>query len=120
MTVPASPDQPEPYLIAPDCPRCGRPLGLEPVRDTDRWQWRCTNRGCRYSTTRDRVVEDLLRENRDARELLERYARLSLPGFVAEVIGADHRCPECEARWRKALVAALDRADGQNPNPPSA
>ncbi len=108
--------RPNDLEVAPDCPRCARPLALEPVRDTGRWRWRCSNRRCRYTTTRDRVVEELLRELYRTRDLFEQYARMSLPGLVRELVASDLRCSTCEAKWREAVVAALDRADARAQN----
>ena len=100
-----------------DCPRCSVPLRFiasENCADsTGGGVYHCS--ACRYSTARDLLVARLLGELRDTRDLFERYARLSLPGFVHELVGRDHRCPDCEKRWREALVAALDRADARQP-----
>lgn len=100
--------------IAPGCPKCGVPLALEPVRGADdgRFQWICTNKGrCRYRSTRDFVVESLLRELRTTRDLLERFTKLALPGVVREMVADDTRCADCETVFRQKLEEALARGD---------
>jgi hypothetical protein len=74
-------------------------------------RWRCTNLSCRYSTTRERIVEMLLHERSEMRELMERYVRLSLPAVIRDLYGDSHACTECERKRRQAMVTALDRAE---------
>ena len=100
--------------MTPTCPRCCcAPLRFVPSGDcldsTGGGTYRCVP--CGYSTARDLLVEDLLRELRDVRDLLKRFGRMALPGFVRELVAPEHRCPECEAKWRQAVVDAVQDAD---------
>ena len=96
-------------VVTPTCPRCCcAPLRFVPSGDcldsTGGGTYRCVP--CGYSTARDLLVEDLLRELRDVRDLLKRFAQMALPGVVRELVAPDHRCPECEAKWHQAVVDA--------------
>ena len=94
-------------LPTPDCPRCCEsPLRFVSSGDcsdsTGGGVYSCS--GCGFSTARDVLVVRLLRELRDSRGLFERFGRMALPGFVRELVAPDHRCPECEAKWRQVVV----------------
>jgi len=71
----------------------------------------CT--ACSYSTARDRVVADLLRELRDLGELFDDFARLALPRLARCATG------QCAGSRDPALDGLRDLADALGLNPAS-
>ena len=95
----------------PECPSCGS----APLRFVSSGDCRDSTGGgvyscaaCGFSTARDVLVLRLLRELRDTRGLFERFGRMVLPGFVRDLVAPE---PECEAKWRQAVVDAVQDAD---------
>lgn len=93
--------------VATTCPRCGS----APLRfvasgvcsdSTGGGAYSCV---CGYTTARDALVENLLRELRDVSRLFEQFAELALPRLRACAVG------RCTGQGDHALDALRDLAE---------
>jgi ssDNA-binding Zn-finger/Zn-ribbon topoisomerase 1 len=69
-----------------ECPRCGAALRF--IRRQDGGVYSCSTPKCEFTSSRDAVVESLVRELHRTSRLLEDLARVALPVLVEREVQA--------------------------------